>query len=662
MYRANSPLSFLDRLRRFSRISADTSDYAASAGFSPDDLTTNPSLLLQFLNLETEVSQRFVTRAVKDTYSCFSDEKLKMKEILKENIKQEELPVKSYDDLRFYIVPIDEKIGRDEPKKEIRSYRSLKVLSTTDQGNLFSLSISSCKCLGFSPKDHPLLTVIALDSSDVEKEDAFIKELENAENKAFLWQIADRFAALVAVDVLGNISGNVSVEVPPRLSDKVEETVLYAEDLMKLLRIYAKELKVDCRRVYVKIPATYEGIKAAEILENDQNIRCNLTLIFSFVQALCCMQAGVSVISPFVGRLTQWHKDHNDGVGALEIMANMLQQQEDCAQYFLNENRKRALEDDFNEEKVRLFDEEVQQEVSQWKNEEEVLDILRESGFADVDLFIKRLKDWQNQAKKSIFSLDEASIGGLLSLQSVESQHFLYSKMKSFDMHRERAIREKVTIKTVEKATIKTAYFPNLQRLILGVNWLCRHTLKELKQLFFLSRDPGLSLVLRCCCVAKKGKYTRTSVLAASFRSLEQIIALAGVPIITISLDFLDQLKKEAAGEDFWENVHNFDHLFPEEPLLDRVQEEVVGSGGYGLYVRKYPYYYERVNHNYSREDFYEKTRREKNEVIETIFALEMAKDAPASALLRDGIQRFADDYQTFIDKVRVLKKDILKK
>ncbi len=103
--------------------------------------------------------------------------------------------------------------------------------------------------------------------------------------------------------ILAAIPGVVSTEVDARLSFDTEATVQKAQ---KLIQLY-QSLGVDTERVLIKIAATWEWIRAAEILEQ-QGIHCNLTLLFSFAQAKACADAGVTLISPFVGRIMDWYK------------------------------------------------------------------------------------------------------------------------------------------------------------------------------------------------------------------------------------------------------------------------------------------------------------------------------------------------------------------
>lgn len=105
------------------------------------------------------------------------------------------------------------------------------------------------------------------------------------------------------VEILKVVPGRVSIEVDARLSFDVEASVNKARELIAL---FEKE-GVGRERILIKLAATWEGISAAKILTGD-HIRCNLTLLFSLPQAIACAQAGVQLISPFVGRVLDWYK------------------------------------------------------------------------------------------------------------------------------------------------------------------------------------------------------------------------------------------------------------------------------------------------------------------------------------------------------------------
>ncbi|KAI6096266.1 transaldolase [Pisolithus croceorrhizus] len=106
--------------------------------------------------------------------------------------------------------------------------------------------------------------------------------------------------------ILQIIPGRVSTEVDARLSFDKEGTIAKAR---KLIALYESAgIKRD--RVLIKVASTWEGIQAAQELEQKHGIHCNLTLMFGFVQAVACAEAGVTLISPFVGRILDWYKKH----------------------------------------------------------------------------------------------------------------------------------------------------------------------------------------------------------------------------------------------------------------------------------------------------------------------------------------------------------------
>ncbi|WNC67780.1 transaldolase [Thalassotalea nanhaiensis] len=113
----------------------------------------------------------------------------------------------------------------------------------------------------------------------------------------------DKLSVLIGLEILKVIPGRISTEVDSRLSFDIDATVAKAE---KLIALY-NEAGIATDRILIKMASTWEGIKAAEILES-KGINCNLTLLFSFCQAQACAEAGVFLISPFVGRILDWYK------------------------------------------------------------------------------------------------------------------------------------------------------------------------------------------------------------------------------------------------------------------------------------------------------------------------------------------------------------------
>jgi transaldolase len=127
-------------------------------------------------------------------------------------------------------------------------------------------------------------------------------------------EVMDRLLVRLGCEILALIPGRVSTEVDARLSFDTDATCDRAE---RIIALYQAE-GIARERVLIKIAATWEGIRAADQLER-RGIHCNLTLLFSFCQAVACGAARVRLISPFVGRIYDWHKAR-DGVAWNEAM------------------------------------------------------------------------------------------------------------------------------------------------------------------------------------------------------------------------------------------------------------------------------------------------------------------------------------------------------
>lgn len=122
-------------------------------------------------------------------------------------------------------------------------------------------------------------------------------------NGASVEDIVDHLLIAFGTEILKYVPGRVSTEIDAALSFDTEATVAKGRELIALYEAAG----VKRERVLIKIASTWEGIRAAEILEKD-GIHCNLTLLFSLVQAVACAEAGVKLISPFVGRIYDWYK------------------------------------------------------------------------------------------------------------------------------------------------------------------------------------------------------------------------------------------------------------------------------------------------------------------------------------------------------------------
>ena len=155
----------------------------------------------------------------------------------------------------------------------------------------------------YKPQDattNPSLILKAVQKSDYAP---LLQETVNQHRGRPLDDIVDRLLVRFGREILSIIPGRVSTEVDARLSFDTQATVARAQRIMSL---YAAEC-ISADRVLIKIASTWEGIEAARQLEQ-QGIRTNLTLLFSFCQAVACGQAKVQLISPFVGRIYDWYK------------------------------------------------------------------------------------------------------------------------------------------------------------------------------------------------------------------------------------------------------------------------------------------------------------------------------------------------------------------
>jgi transaldolase len=133
-------------------------------------------------------------------------------------------------------------------------------------------------------------------------------ETKGGDSQTRLDNATDKLAVLIGQEILNIVPGRVSTEVDARLSFEKQASIARAR---KLIDLY-EQSGIERNRILIKLASTWEGIQAAAELEKE-NINCNLTLLFSFTQAQACADAGVFLISPFVGRIFDWYKKF-DGV------------------------------------------------------------------------------------------------------------------------------------------------------------------------------------------------------------------------------------------------------------------------------------------------------------------------------------------------------------
>ncbi|MDN2660971.1 transaldolase [Neptunomonas sp. CHC150] len=183
----------------------------------------------------------------------------------------------------------------------------LKSLSTVvaDTGDLEAIQ-------RFKPEDATTNPSLILKAAESGSYDGLLNDIVTEVNAlhltkdAALEETSDRLIVAMGVAILEHVPGRVSTEVDARLS--FDQTASLAK-ARKLVALY-EQAGVSRSRILIKLAATWEGIRAAEILEKE-GIQCNLTLIFSFAQAQACAEAGVYLISPFVGRILDWFRKEN---------------------------------------------------------------------------------------------------------------------------------------------------------------------------------------------------------------------------------------------------------------------------------------------------------------------------------------------------------------
>ena len=184
------------------------------------------------------------------------------------------------------------------------SLAQLKALTTivADTGDLAAIE-------QFRPLDattNPSLITVAANQPEnrVLIEDAYTQaKAEGYLHDELIERTIDILTVKLGVEILKIVSGRVSTEVDASLSYDTDATVAKAHELLKLYKDYG----VEQDRILIKIASTWEGIQAAKILEAE-GIHCNLTLLFGLHQAKACADAGVTLISPFVGRILDWYK------------------------------------------------------------------------------------------------------------------------------------------------------------------------------------------------------------------------------------------------------------------------------------------------------------------------------------------------------------------
>eukprot|EP00828_Plagiopyla_frontata_P013761 TRINITY_DN1825_c0_g1_i1.p1 TRINITY_DN1825_c0_g1~~TRINITY_DN1825_c0_g1_i1.p1 ORF type:complete len:383 (-),score=108.26 TRINITY_DN1825_c0_g1_i1:90-1238(-) len=230
----------LESLKTMTTVVADTGDFESMKQYTPEDATTNPSLILQ------------------------ASQKPQYKEIIDKAI---DFVIEHYNELTQ---------GESKPTSaKAKSLRSKKKIEEEKK-------------------------------EEQKPEMKKYKEMTEQEQNQFKELACDAIAVAFGVEISKIVPGYISTECDARLSFDKKATL---ERAKRIIKLYEKH-GVDKKRILIKIAATWEGIEAAKTLKKD-GIQCNVTLLFSYCQAIACADAGVTLISPFVGRILDWYKAAN---------------------------------------------------------------------------------------------------------------------------------------------------------------------------------------------------------------------------------------------------------------------------------------------------------------------------------------------------------------
>lgn len=155
----------------------------------------------------------------------------------------------------------------------------------------------------YSPQDSTTNPSLILRAVQKDTYHALLEKTVRDNREKSTEAIMDRLLVAFGIEILKIVPGRVSTETDARLSFDTEGSIRKGRELMALYN----EAGIPGNRVLIKIASTWEGIRAAEILQKE-GIRCNMTLMFSLPQAIACAEANVQLISPFVGRIYDWYK------------------------------------------------------------------------------------------------------------------------------------------------------------------------------------------------------------------------------------------------------------------------------------------------------------------------------------------------------------------
>jgi transaldolase len=200
------------------------------------------------------------------------------------------------------------KVPRTDPSNQLEALKAMTVV-VADTGDYEKIK-------QFKPQDATTNPTLILQAVQIPEYAAVVNAVvetckaSGLSGEALVEDICDRLAVQFGVEILKIIPGRVSTEVDACLSFDVAKSVAKAK---KLISLY-EEQGISKDRILIKLGSTWEGVESCRMLEKE-GIHCNMTLIFNFEQAIACAQASATLISPFVGRILDWHLKHNPNNG-----------------------------------------------------------------------------------------------------------------------------------------------------------------------------------------------------------------------------------------------------------------------------------------------------------------------------------------------------------
>ncbi|KAF8822848.1 transaldolase [Cardiosporidium cionae] len=305
-------LSGLSAVSKYSTIVVDSGDLALIRKLQAEDATTNPSLLLQSIDVEEtgSILQKsllygcllrqiipFMLDSTNAAPNIFAEIQQKFS---KQSLEAAEI-ADAYYELQPFVLNLIETLDEAQKIHQEIQYENLRNSASEVEllQNEESIDVSDQARRDESSRKY-LSSLQNIEKSLKDRRENMLKLLMS---EIITELTIDYFMVLMGCEILKTIPGMISTEVPPKYSFSVQGST---DKGRRLISLYARE-GVSKDRVLIKLAATWEGIRAAKILEH-AGIRCNMTLLFSLPQAIAAADAKATLISPFVGRIMDWYK------------------------------------------------------------------------------------------------------------------------------------------------------------------------------------------------------------------------------------------------------------------------------------------------------------------------------------------------------------------